>query len=332
MSLIYKTDQIECYDTEGVVVDCAGSGQDGETDAGRRWPSPRFDINPLTVVDRLSGLMWTRDASPGEFPLTWHEAFEFIESMNGESICGHSDWRLPNRSELFGLVSHAHVNPALPRPSPFENVFHGYYWTSSGCSGLENQAWYVHLGGGRVFRGMKHGSYMVWPVRHRSGQAGGSGAAGGLGIDASNIENDAQQNAAGQQSFQSARRFSIDDGTFVDRLTGLEWLPNAGGSNAALSWPQALEKVDALNSSAGGERNDWRLPNVRELESLVDTGHHSPAFGIGLPFVSLPGGCWSSTTSVYEPRYAWVVYTKDGAVGVGFKKGATFSCWAVRGG
>jgi hypothetical protein len=78
--------------------------------------------------------------------------------------------------------------------------------------------------------------------------------------------------------------------------------------------------------------NDWRLPNVRELESLIDLDCHSPALSDGHPFAKVPEGCWSSTTSVYEPRYAWVVYWRDGAVGVGFKEQPTFHAWPVSGG
>ena len=61
---------------------------------------------------------------------------------------------MPARSELFGLVSHARINPALQREVPFENVFPGYYWTRSTCSRWEDQAWHLHLGGAREFRGM----------------------------------------------------------------------------------------------------------------------------------------------------------------------------------
>jgi hypothetical protein len=69
---------------------------------------------------------------------------------------------------------------------------------------------------------------------------------------------------------------------------------------------------------------------VRELESLVDVERHSPALaGAGL-FQTLPEGCWTSTTSVYEPAYAWVIYLREGAVGVGFKPKAEFALWPVR--
>ena len=90
---------------------------------------------------------------------------KWIAEFNAEGWDGYSDWRLPTRSELFTLVSHARINPALPTGHLFENVFPGYYWTATHCSRLPRQAWYVHFGGGRIFRGMKHGSYLVWPVR-----------------------------------------------------------------------------------------------------------------------------------------------------------------------
>ena len=57
---------------------------------------------------------------------------------------------------------------------------------------------------------------------------------------------------------------------------------------------------------------------------------HSPALPPDHPFDGVADGYWSSTTSVYEPRYAWVFYTRDGAVGVGFKAKPDFQAWAVR--
>ena len=75
---------------------------------------------------------------------------------------------------------------------------------------------------------------------------------------------------------------------------------------------------------------DWRLPNIRELESLIDTGKHSPAVAYGDSVTTVQDGYWSATSSVYEPRYAWVLYTGDGAVGVGYKPEAEFFTIAVR--
>jgi hypothetical protein len=125
----------------------------------------RFETHNRVVVDNCNGLMWPADAALGEFPMAWPEALDFIDGLNRSRLHGFADWRLPNRRELFSLVSHTRINPALPEGHPFVNVFSGYYWTSTTCSRLPDQAWYLHIGGARVFKGMKQGFYMVWPVR-----------------------------------------------------------------------------------------------------------------------------------------------------------------------
>jgi hypothetical protein len=165
MKAVIKTDQIQCYDVDGRLMDCAGSSQDGEMRCGVNWPIPRFEQREGVSIDRLCGLMWTQDAGLTEFPQTWREALDFVDQMNRKAAYGYHDWHLPQRRELFSLVSHDCINPALPFGAPFENIFAGYYWTATTCSRHKDQAWYIHLGSGRIYRGMKYGSYMVWPVR-----------------------------------------------------------------------------------------------------------------------------------------------------------------------
>ena len=76
---------------------------------------------------------------------------------------------------------------------------------------------------------------------------------------------------------------------------------------------------------------DWRIPSILELESLTDMGKHSPALPQNHPFLDVKEFYWSSTTSMYDQRYAWVLYMKDGAVGVGYKPLKEFYVWAVSG-
>jgi len=64
--------------------------------------------------------------------------------------------------------------------------------------------------------------------------------------------------------------------------------------------------------------DNWCLPNIREPESLIALDQHSLALPESHPFQYVSEGYWSSTTSVYDPTYAWVLYTDDGNVGVGF--------------
>jgi hypothetical protein len=60
-------------------------------------------------------------------------------------------------------------------------------------------------------------------------------------------------------------------------------------------------------------------------------GRHSPALPSDHPFNDVQDFYWSFTTSRYDTEYAWTLYLKDGAVGVGFKRFAEFFLWPVTG-
>jgi hypothetical protein len=299
-----ETDQDTCYDTLGKQVDCQGSGHDaGNKRSGETALANRFKVMGDSVQDTLWGLVWKKHAGLSEFPLSWPEALRFVEELNNSPNPLGNAWRLPNRRELFSLVSHQQVNPSLPKSHPFSDVFNGYYWTGTTCARLPDQAWYVHMGGGRVYRGMKHGSYMVWPV---SGQ-----------ILPAEVGQD---------------RFSTIHDIYSDRHTNRHWYAGGCLLDGPCSWQEALHVIRRINYESKNGYNDWRLPNIRELESLVDDSRHSPAFTPGFSIaIKQIIGFWSSTTSMYEPRYAWVLYSTDGAIGVGFKAQAEFHTLAVRG-
>jgi hypothetical protein len=333
--LLLHTDQTDCYDEQGRNMPCEDSGQDGAAQK-RIWAAPRFLDQGDTVLDRLTGLIWTKDVSPTGFPLTWQEALSHIRVMNeGTSQEGLPDWRLPNRKELFSLISHRNINPALPAGHPFTNVFSGYYWTSTTCVRLPREAWYVHLGGGRVFKGMKHGSYMVWPVKGPKGgplilpQSGQRDCFSETGevINCSGTGQDGEFQAGG--SWPNPR-FREQEHTVLDRITNRMWAKDASHTSGSVNWESGIDLVEEMNTQAAFGYTDWRLPNIRELESIVDIGCHTPALSSRHPFIGVREGYWSSTTSMYDPRYAWVIYMVDGAVGVGFKSLSDFSVWPVR--
>ena len=167
---------------------------------------------------------------------------------------------------------------------------------------------------------MKHGSYMVWPVRRQSKEYAPAAAAVC-----------GRQDAPEGRSML-ARRYAVAVDTICDRRTGLGWAKNEISASGPLTWNDTLDFVAGMNGGNARGDTSWRLPNIRELESLIDLRRHTPALSEDHPFGRVPEGCWSSTTSVYEPRYAWVVYMQDGAVGVGYKRHPEFHAWAVRGG
>lgn len=295
------TDQISCFDENGIEIDCLNSCQDGAFGSTQPETLNRFNIIDKIVKDQWTGLVWPINANLADFPLTWKESFEFVKEMNHSKRFDRSDWKMPTRKELFSLISHQQINPSLPKKHPFNNYFNGYYWTGTECARLPNQAWYIHMGGARVYRGMKHGSYMVWPVA-------------GTGFEADTIKN----------------RFVKTEHSFFDRLTRRTWLNGKWLDDSSLTWQEALDRIKTINTEKVAGYCDWRLPNIRELESLIDVNKHSPAFSSGCPLHKIQEGYWSGTNSLYETRYAWVLYTQDGAIGVGYKPQQAFYLFAIR--
>ena len=126
------------------------------------------------------------------------------------------------------------------------------------------------------------------------------------------------------------------DGTVTDNLTSLIWLKNAdcfGGKD----WWGAL---DVSNNLAGGQcglsdgssPGDWRLPNVRELQSLIDYGNFYLALPSLHPFIGVHDYLyWSSTTVASYSGYAWDVFMFNGFVYYSFKDVYNY-VWPVRGG
>lgn len=321
---VLQTGQRSCHDADGREIPCQGGGQDAEFRRGLAWPCPRFEAQGEIVCDRLTGLIWARDASPGELPMTWREALEYIVGLNREKTPGFADWRLPNRRELRSLVSHQTRRPALPEDHPFINVFPGWYWTSTTAAISPAHAWYVNLDGGRMFYGGKDQSFMVWPVREVSKVLPRTGADRcfddrGSIVDCAGSGQDAEFRMG---IAWPTPRFEAGEQVIADRLTGLGWHHDADLAGA-VDWEAALGGVRRLGPG-------WRLPNINELESLVDCARYAPALPDGHPFGSARDVYWSSTTSLYEPDWAWALYLDKGAVGVGQKQQARFHVWAVR--
>jgi hypothetical protein len=330
MSGYIQTGQVTCHDTTGHEIPCRRSGQDGGFRRGLKWPEPRFEERDGTVLDRLTGLVWTRNANVAEFPMTWQESLDYITSLNREEAFGCPDWRLPNRRELRSLISHQTRRPALPEDHPFMNVFPGWYWTSTTAAINTAYAWYVHLEGGRMFYGGKEQFFLLWPVRSEgygilpaTGQRECYDPKGGL-ISCVGSGQD------GELRFGftwPCPRFEVAGDVVIDRLTNLGWLKAADLTGGLTTWREALEAIGELNWKS--EDAGWRLPNINELETLVDCSAHTPALPAGHPFEDVREGYWSSTTSMFEPDWAWALYLLKGAVGVGRKRGAYFAAWAV---
>jgi hypothetical protein len=108
------------------------------------------------------------------------------------------------------------------------------------------------------------------------------------------------------------------DGTVTDTCTGLMWQKETADVNGDgqstdvdfVPWCDALRYCESLELAG---HDDWRLPNVRELQSIVDYGRVDPA--IDPVFGALSSVYWSSTSFAGSPDVALLVHFIYGLVG-----------------
>jgi len=169
-----RTGQTACWDTNGNQIACAGTGQDGEEQAGTALPAPRFSDNGNgTVSDTLTGLVWLKNANcVGINPKPWAFALGSANNLSS-GTCGLTDgsvageWRLPNRKELLSLINRQQVdNSVWLNASGFSGVQPGIYWTSSTSAQSGYYAWCVDMKESKTSLFHKvYSSFYVWPVR-----------------------------------------------------------------------------------------------------------------------------------------------------------------------
>ena len=269
------TGQTRCY--QGVSpyaeIPCDGTGQDGE-----------YSINPMsytdngngTVTDNNTALIWQKEDDGSTY--NWYQASGTYDGMynpSSQDVCGsldlgsYTDWRLPSKKELITLVDYS-----VPWPGPtinpvFTNTKQASYWVSTSANYYPGFAWLVDFAAGYVYGYYK--DYAYYYVRCVRGEQ----------LDSANLVDNS-------------------DGTITDARTDLVWQKQDGG--IARTWQAALDYCNGL-SLAG--HTDWRLPNVKELESITDDSRHDLA--IDPIFSGTSSDYWSSTTSANhpDPDYAW---------------------------
>jgi hypothetical protein len=177
---------------------------------GVAWPSQRFVAGSSAtadcITDKLTGLMWPKNGSigfsngvspytplatpelnnttPANNKVAWsssgsaNEVFTALANLNTETLCGYSDWRLPNKVELKSLVNYGAASPAnwlmygsgnsgapACNGACFTNVQANIYWSSSTSASDTTTAWHVNFNYGGVGADGKTNDLYVWPVR-----------------------------------------------------------------------------------------------------------------------------------------------------------------------
>lgn len=131
-----------------------------------------------------------------------------------------------------------------------------------------------------------------------------------------------ESEAAIPSSTPTSRFTDHGNGTVTDTLTGLMWAKCLAGRSGATcltgtqssgNWQAALTLADG--STLAGY-TDWRLPNIKELSSIVEQRCVNPAINLAV-FPNTPNPLtWSASPYAYDSADAWVVYFSNGYSGV----------------
>lgn len=344
------TGQVNCYDMAGTEVVCSGTGQDGELQAGVKWPVPRFtDNGDGTITDNLTGLMWLKDAAClGREP--WSAALDKVsdfnvnpEKYNCINYSGlYYDWRMANLNEMMSLKNRSVPNvgdwlsgegfvnlPASLKYSTSTSYF------GNMTSHSEGYYWYLNFNNPQLIGEWGYEKTMAlnfWPVR---GDSSGPAAVWRTGQVGSFHANDDGANQAGVK-WPTPRFTDNGDGTITDNLTHLMWTKNrdnlnVGACNAISSWQGALDQIKCLNEINYLGYSDWRLANIVSLRSLRDYSVFNDALPKGHPFTGEAKSFWSSTTCENEKSSAWhAIFDDSHQVFCLDKKKIPGGIWPVR--
>jgi hypothetical protein len=318
---ISDTSQISCYDNE-YLSDCPKKGETfyGQDGSYRINPQSltKLDSNGNAlpaqatkwsmVKDNVTGLIWAlkqdydfkpSDNNPNDADNTYcwscsdnKTTATLIDDLNDQAFGSKHDWRLPDIKELMSIMNLSSVYCVIDG-SYFEIPIKSY-WSSTGSIHDPSSAWYLNLTTGRIDISQKSGPNHVIAV-------------------------------SGETLFSSKDLVDNQNNTITDISTGLMWY--ALPSDSAISWSDALSYCENLEIEG---YSDWRLPNAKELISIVDYQQYSPAINTTYFPHIVTSDYWSSSTYKYA-SHAWQISLTNGVLSCENKKNKCYAL-AVRGG
>lgn len=224
-----------------------------------------YDLNPPaytdngdgTVTDKVTGLMWQQNMGS---PMTLAQAEAEAKTS---TLGGYHDWRVANVKELFSLILYTGVVRGNTPVTPFINT--SYFVQPAGGTGTA-------VGDRSIDAQTLSSTPSVAKTMANDTSIFGVNFVDGH-VKAYPVVNPATGAASlkyfrlvrGNPSYGVNTFVDNKDGTVTDRATGLMWAQDDSGKG--MDWEHALAYCEGL-ALAG--QNDWRLPSVKELESIVD--------------------------------------------------------------
>lgn len=271
------TGQSKCYnETVEITAPLAGQPFCGQ-DAQQRRTAPSYTNNGNgTITDNVTGLMWTKTPDlNGDSVINAVDKLSYRDALARASavrVGGYSDWRLPTIKEQYSLILFSGVDPFLESTdtkslTPFIDTRYfdfGYGDTAAGERIIDAQFATQTLYVGDTMLGVT--GKTMFGVNFADGRIKGYGTGPMPGQSANKtfyvlfVRNNS---AYGINQF-----VDHNNGTISDLATGLMWTKEDNSSG--VNWKDALAWVSQKNAQQYLGYSDWRLPTVKELQSIVD--------------------------------------------------------------
>jgi hypothetical protein len=211
------------------------------------------DAGDGTVTDEITGLMWQAQ-QPGD-SFTFEEAIAYCDGLE---LAGQSDWRMPTRIEIISVldVTQGGAKWSTDAFPGAQGGFHhsGSDWiltiTQMGAGAGRDFAWAFNMSDGILSNAYSKAT----PTPLRCVRGNGAG------------ENPSDPAVAPPDQYTE-----VADGEVMDNYTGLVW--QQAYSDSMLNWSEAVSYCEGL----GLNGNQWRLPSIRELSTLVDEAKVAPS-------------------------------------------------------
>lgn len=257
---IIDTGQNLCFDTLVVIP----FPQPGEPYYGQdaQHTGNQFSFqsnNDGTVTDLNTGLMWQQFLFENKY--SYQNALAVADTF---SLNGYTDWRLPGIKELYSLIDFRGVTgTSAAQSTPYLDT--SYFEFRYGNEAIGERFIDAQYASGTEYTGTTMmGAFTIFGVNFADGRIKGYGTTLPGGTEKLfEVKLVRGNNLYGINNFADN-----GDETITDNATGLMWSKSDNGSG--LNWEEALQWVQQKNQVNYLGYNDWRLPDAKELQSIVD--------------------------------------------------------------
>ena len=248
-------------------------GQDAQVTGNQ--PSYTRSADGLTVTDNVTGLIWQQSPDTNgdgvinvADKMTWEEAQAYPATLNARKFGGFDDWRLPTIKELYSLILFVGTDPNPMAPSsagqvPFIDTDYfafAYGDTAAGERIIDSQ----YASSTKYVSTTMNGDETLFGVNFADGRIKGYG----LHMPDGSVKKFVVSCVRGNPGYGQNDFKDNGDGTITDKATGLMWAQADSGKG--LDWQEALAWVQQMNAESYLGHNDWRLPGVKELQSIIE--------------------------------------------------------------